>query len=78
MKGENNHFYEKKHTEKSKQKISEANSKPIIQYTLDGEFVKHWDSVTQVEREIGYCKGSISKVCKNQQKTAYGYIWRFK
>ncbi len=48
---------------------------PILQFSLDGEFIKKWDSLTQVERELGFRKGHIGKCCKGKSKTAKGYKW---
>ena len=64
-------------------KVSKANtngkcSKPIIQLTLDGEFVREWKSATEVQRQLGFSQGYICWCCKGKYKTAYGYIWRYK
>lgn len=50
-------------------------SKQIIQLTLDGEFVRNWDSMHDVERELGYDNGNISKCCKGKLPYAYKYKW---
>lgn len=52
--------------------------KPIIQYTLDGEFVKEWESAWQIERELGYHHNKISLVCRGIRITAYKSIWKYK
>ena len=52
--------------------------KPIIQYTLDGEFVKEWESAWQIERELGYHHNKISSVCRGIRITAYKSIWKYK
>lgn len=49
----------------------------IKQLTLDGEFVKVWASIRQLERETGYKRGGIIRACKGRQRYAYGYIWRY-
>ena len=49
--------------------------KPILQFTLDGEFIREWDCATDVGREV--C-GNICNCLKGKQKTAYGYIWKYK
>lgn len=61
-------------------------SKPIIQLTLDGKFVKEWASATEVQRKLGYCEASIrrclytsiGKIQKSKSKQSYGYIWKYK
>lgn len=53
---------------------------PIVQYTLNGEFVQEWISSAEVERVLGYKRGSILAVChgKPKYRQAYGYVWKFK
>lgn len=59
-------------------KSREHLKKPVLQYTLDGQFIREWDSCLAVEKELGIKNGNISSCCKGKQKTAYGYIWRYK
>lgn len=54
-----------------------VSSKPILQYDLQNNFIKEWFSASDVEHELKYDQGNISKVCLNQKRTAYGYIWKF-
>lgn len=50
----------------------------IIQYSLNGEFIKIYDSVTDACNAVeGKSTSAISKCCKHEKKTAYGYIWRY-
>ena len=51
---------------------------PIIQYDLEGNIVKLWDSASQVEAELGYQKSTIRRCALGKFKTAYGYIWKEK
>ena len=55
------------------------NSKPVVQMTKDGEFIKIWDSVNQIQRETPYLASSIFCCCghKKHYKTAYGFRWEF-
>lgn len=53
-------------------------SKQVIQYTLDGEFVKEWPSLTEIERELGWHRTGITPCINGKTKQAYGYIWKFK
>lgn len=54
-----------------------CNMKPILQYTLDGVFVKEWESVREAIRfynagsGIGNCLNGRAKTCK-------GFIWKYK
>jgi len=53
-------------------------SKPILQYTLKGVFLKEWESATQVKKVLGFCNTSIGKCAQEKISTSYGYIWKFK
>jgi group I intron endonuclease len=66
-----------KHTEESKRKISEAQLIPVNQFTLDGELVKTWDSMTVAQNIGGFHKGNISRCCKGERKTHAGFRWEY-
>lgn len=54
-------------------------SLPILQYDLEGNIVQEWES--QMAAQIAFNKpksDGIGAVCRGKQKTAYGYIWKFK
>ena len=51
---------------------------PILQYTLEGKFVKEWDSMYQIKDVLNYHRGSISRCCTGKAKTAYKYTWKYK
>ena len=55
-------------------------SKKVCQYNLDGELIKEWSSIKEVQRQLGYNTGCISACClgKYNRKTAYGYKWKYK
>lgn len=65
------------------QRVSEKHtngkdSKPVFQYTLDGEFVKEWKSGHDVQRNLGFNNASISRCCLGKQKSAYKFVWKYK
>ena len=53
-------------------------SKPVLQYTKSGEFVKEWKSAKDVQRNLGYFHNNISYCCNGKLKSAYGYVWKYK
>lgn len=58
-------------------------AKPVIQYTLKGEWVKEYPSAHEAERQTGIDKGSIGRCCKGLYKssgtlTGPKYIWKYK
>lgn len=72
----------KKRSEETKQKMSELspNKKPVIQYDLDMNFIAEHPSVRQANRNLGFdiMRVGINHCLAGNQKTAYGYIWRYK
>ena len=63
-------------------KLDEFPDKPVAckkvdQYTLDGEYIKTFDSLKEAWLHTGATIGSIGHVCKGLQKTAGGYIWKY-
>lgn len=58
-------------------KISKAKSKPIGQYTLNGELVKVWQSVNEAERQTGFNQSNISKAAHGKYKQSYNFIWKY-
>lgn len=85
--GEKNHMYGKKQSEESKEKIRIYNinhpssgtfpSKKVNQYDLEGNFIKTWNSMGQIKRELGISHCMISDCCRGKQKTSGGYIWKY-
>lgn len=59
-------------------------SKPVLQYTLDGQFVDEYPSVAEANRQTGVYSSNIHCCCKGRDyggyiiKQAGGYIWKYK
>lgn len=51
--------------------------KIVNQYTVNGQFLKQYDSVAQAAACLGIGKSSIAKVCRGLQKTAGGFTWQY-
>lgn len=52
-------------------------SKKIIQYSLNGEFIKEWKSSSEAGRVLGLESRNIIGACNKDQLTAFNFIWRF-
>lgn len=52
--------------------------KPIIQYNLDGEFIREFGSLKEASYILGVNYIGISHCLHKNQKTAHGYKWKFK
>ena len=75
-----------KQTEQHKQKISillkgrkitwdRKRDQPVSQYDLQLNHIQDWVSISEAQRHIG---GDIQACCKGKQKTAGGFIWKYK
>lgn len=53
------------------------NSKPVYQYSLDDKLIRKWDSMMDVQRELGFDQGNISLCCLGRIKTSRGYKWKY-
>ena len=74
---ENNNFGTR-NERSSKSRINyKEMSKSVLQFTKNGEFIKEWSSMHQIERDLGFSSGNIAKCCTGKLKTAYGYTWKF-
>lgn len=58
----------------------ESHRKPVIQETLDGQYVASYRSLTDAAIAVGRKDGShnIGSVCSGKHYSAYGYKWKFK
>ena len=52
--------------------------KPVVQYDLQGNFIKEWESLQHAALSLGKRNSNICECCKGKIKTAYGYIWKHK
>lgn len=66
----------KPHTIQSK--IASSHKKKVLQYTLDGDFLREFESLHEISRMLGFSVPNISACCNNRRKNAFGYIWKFK
>ena len=62
----------------SKNRDISKQSKPVLQYTLDGQFVREWLSAKQAEIEGGFNQGNICMCCRGKRKYHHNFIWRYK
>jgi len=52
-------------------------SKPIIQMTPQGEYLRTFSSMHEVQREMKINNANIMSVCKGQRRIAGGYKWEY-
>lgn len=56
---------------------SRKRTKKVLQIGKNGMIIKEYESVREASLQNGYNQGSITKCCDGEQKTAYGYMWKF-
>ena len=82
-------MYGKAHSDETRAKMREGHAdfkggnhpkaKPIVQLTLNGEFVAEFPSSIEGAKSIGRDSGkSINACCRGKSKTAYGFVWVYK
>lgn len=52
-------------------------SKAVLQYSLNGEFIKEYPSIAEASRQNGRNR-HIGECCSGKEETACGFIWKFK
>lgn len=79
-----NEIHRKKHYNEKAERMHKASikrcSKPVLQYTIDGEFVAEYPSAREAERKTEINNTNIIDCCngKRYHKTAGGYKWKYK
>lgn len=62
----------------SRQKTAKAHkAKRVSQFDLSGNFIAEHFGLREAYRATGVRRLSISKCCKNMQKTAGNFVWRY-
>lgn len=85
---EYNHNYGHRNI-KSSEAMMNKNGEPIVQLSLNGNYIKEFTSPKEAERLLGHngdlirlcCKGGTFNKKRNKFtpiKTAYGFVWKFK
>lgn len=82
--GEKNSMFGKCHTDETKQKISNTKkgvnnpkAKSVNQHSLDGVFIKTWDTIKLAGETLGVPPQNISRCCRTGKGTAGGFKWSY-
>jgi hypothetical protein len=70
----------KKMSDETKKKLSESKKKnkggkKIIQFDINHNFIREWNSQIEIKNELGINAG---RVCRGERKKCGGYLWEFK
>ena len=55
-----------------------SRSKPILQYSKSGDFIREWQGAHEVERVLGIDNSHIIDCCRGKYKSSGGFVWRYK
>lgn len=58
--------------------LSEKYKKTVLQYDLNGNLLREWDGIVDINNELGYNSGNIANCCRGGIKSSNRYIWRYK
>lgn len=51
---------------------------PVVQLTLDGEFIAEHPSATEAQKALGCVRSHIASVCKGKRSSTFGFKWMYK
>lgn len=58
--------------------IGLSKSKPVLQYDLDGNFIKEWPTAVEAAEALHIKSKYITSTCRGHQKTYSNMKWRYK
>lgn len=58
-------------------KSNSALARHVFQYSLNGSFIKSWNRIIDVERQLNIANQSITNCCKGIKNSAGGFVWRY-
>lgn len=73
-----NMIYGTRNERASKKLINHPNkSKVILQYDLNGNFIKEFPSAAEVERQLNISTQNVTACCRGEYKYTHGYIFSY-
>lgn len=58
--------------------ILHKDSKKVLQYTKEWEFIREWNATMDIQRELWIANPNISACCLWKVKYAWWFIWKYK
>lgn len=75
---ENNQHAYKTGLNKGVRSYDNVCSKTVLQYDMQGNFIKEWGSTMDIQRELNIANSCISACCLGQYKQSHNFIWKYK
>ena len=69
-------YEENNNYETHNERMAKTKSKPVIQFTLDGEFVREWESTNECGRN-GFNQGAVAACCRGEKPHYKGFRFMF-
>lgn len=70
-------FYKSEKIKETARENGSKVSKPVVQMTKDGSFIRSYRSGKEAARETGTDHGHLLDCCAGKRKTAGGYVWKY-
>lgn len=64
----------------TKEKYNGSNhhlSKSVLQFSINGDFIRKWDCVMDIKRELNYNNSNIGSCCIGRKKSSNGFKWKY-
>ena len=74
---EENVNYGTRNERTAKSNTNGKKSKKVLQFTLDEELVREWESTNECRRN-GFSQGLVAACCRGERKTHKGFKWEYK
>ncbi len=59
------------------ERMRNKKSKKVAQYDLNGNFIKEWNSLAEVERKLNIKTANLCSCCKERYKQTGGFVWKY-
>lgn len=66
-----------KRNEKARKSITTTKGRKVNQYDLEDNFIKQYSSINGASKQFNRKGSNIRACCIGEQKTAYGYKWKY-
>lgn len=82
--GSNNAWWHRDFSEEHKRHISESKKgiatkvSRVLQFTITGEFIKEYSSISEASRTLGIDGSAITKCCRGKRNKVGNFKWRYK
>lgn len=57
--------------------ITIPNIRAVEQYSIGGDFIKHWENIRIAAKTLNIDPSAITKCCRGKLKKTGGFVWRY-